>query len=324
MANTYQAVVVGLGRIGSSYPSSEVPRSHVEAYTKNQRIAVVSGVDSDRKARYDFSQKWGNNFPVFSTVKEMLSEIHPDIVSICLPPAVLSSVVAEFANIPPKLFFLEKPVATNPDDLQTLFQGINNVPTAVNYHRCWDPSHIRFFEHVLDSDRVISTRVIYANGMFNYASHMVALLIRYYGAVTSVINMPAQMHNKQNFDPSLSFILEFKAGMHAVFQGFDDIPYDLLEMEIMTTSGLFSLKSAGCRKRQELPICDIFYPNYSQLNDVPYTEQDGQVQGLAQAVENIVNYLDGTEDGLSCDLSLASDVFEVMWGAKECTSFEKR
>jgi len=324
MVDSYHAAVIGLGRIGSSYPSGKIPRTHTGAYLENKRITVVAGVDSDEKARNDFLEKWGSNTPVFSTVKDMLSDMQPDIVSICVPAPTLTDVVKEFSQMPPKLFFLEKPVVVDPDNSRSLLKAINKIPTAVNYHRCWDPAHIHFFEHVLESDRVVSIRVIYAKGMFNYASHMIALLIRYFGTVTNVRNMPTQTHNELNPDPSFSFILEFDHGVQAIFQGFDDIPYDLLELEIMTTTGLFSLKSAGCRKRQELPKNDTFYPNYTQLVGVPYPAQDGQVEGLAQAVENMVNFLDGTDDELLCDLSISLEVFNVMWRAKESFSLEKR
>ncbi len=324
MAECYKAAVIGLGRIGSSYPSGDIPRTHAGAYSNNPRTEIIAGVDSDEKARNDFSLKWGKDIPVFSTVKEMLAHIHPDIVSVCVPPPYLANIIAEFSQQSPKLFFLEKPVVVEPDNSKNLLKEINNVPTAVNYHRCWDPAHNRFFEHVLKSERVISIHVMYAKGMFNYASHIIALLIRYFGPVGNVTSIPVNTHNKRNPDPSLSFVLKFENGIHAVFQGFDEIPFDLLEMDIMTTSGLFSLKSAGCRRRQELPKRDAFYPNYTQLIDVPYTEMDGQVEGVSQAVDNIVGFLDGIEEKLSCDLSLALDVFDVMWRVKESLNSEKK
>ena len=324
MTESYLAVVIGLGRIGSSYSSDDIPRTHAGAYSENERITLAAGVDSDEEARINFSQKWGSDIPVFSTVKEMLSKIQPDIVSVCVPPPILTNIVEEFSQTPPKLFFLEKPVVVDPDNSQRLLKAINKIPTAVNYHRCWDPSHIHFFKHALESEQVISIRIIYAKGMFNYASHMIALLIQYFGAVANVSGILTKTYNASNLDPSLSFIIEFDHGIQAVFQGFDNITYDLLELEIMTTTGLFYLKSAGCRRRQELPKNDAFYPNYSQLIDVPYPEQDGPVEGLTQAVENIVNYLDGTDDELSCDLILSLGVLDVMWRAKEYFNKEKR
>ena len=317
MTSCYQAAIIGLGRIGSSYPSSDISRTHAGAYSQNKRISIAAGVDKNSQARRDFLHKWGNDIPVFSTVKEMLSSIKPDIVSICVPPKTLTDVVAEFSQMPPKLFFLEKPVVFDPDNSRKLLKTINNIPTAVNYHRCWDPAHISFFLRVLEAGDVISIRVIYGKGLFNYASHIISLLIKYFGSVTNVINMPIKTHNAMNKDPSLSFILKFFRGFYAVFQGFDDISYDLLELEIMTTNGLFYLKSAGCRRRQEVGKKNVFYPDYTQLVDVPFPEPDGQVQGLEQAIENIVNYLDGIDNQLSCDLSLSLDVFDVMWKVKK-------
>lgn len=323
MVSCYKATIIGLGRIGSSYPSSHIPRTHMGAYSENKRIEVVSGVDSNHHARKEFLQKWGNHIPVYSTVKEMLSEQQPDIVSVCVSPPSLTDIVSEFMQNPPKLYFLEKPVIINPGMSEALLRAVNNVPAAVNYHRCWDPAHINYFEKVLESESIVSIRVIYGKGLFNYASHIIALLVRYFGHVKTVSNMPMHTYNNDNNDPSLSFILEFNCGVNAVFQGFDGIAYDLLELEVMTTAGLFSLKSGGCRRRQELPKSSAFYPNYTQLVDVPYSIPDGQVEGLTQAVDNIVNYLDGIDKELFCNLSLSLEVFDVMWRVKESFSSEK-
>ena len=317
MSYSYRAAVIGLGKIGSSYPSNEVPRTHTEVYLKNKKINFVAGVDTDDSARKDFSHRWGHEVPVFSTVKDMLSKIQPDIVSICVPTSKLIYVIKEFSKKPPKLFFLEKPVINNFDNSKSILDAINKVPTAVNYHRCWDPSHTRFFEKILTSGTVISVRVIYNKGMFNYASHIITLLSCYFGRVLNIRNMEVQTHNIKNLDPSFSFILDFNYGVQAVFQGFDEIQYDLLELEMITTSGVYSIKSAGCRKRQELPKKSVFYPNYTQLIDAPYHEQDRQVEGLVQAVNNIINFLDGKDQRLFCNLETSLEASKIMCKIKK-------
>ncbi len=316
MTKCYQAVVIGLGRVGSSYQSINTSRTHIGAYSQNQRISVAAGVDPNTEARKKFSKKWGNDIPVYSSVEEMLVYIKPDIVSVCVPPPILTDIVAEFLQHPPKLFFLEKPVVVDKADLRKLLKVINNVPTAVNYHRCWDPAHNRFFSNVLKSGDVISIRILYNKGMFNYASHMISLLIKYFGEVANVGKMPTKTHNSMKQDPSFSFFLEFFRGFYAVFQGFDNISYDLLELEIMTTKGMFSLKSGGCRRQVEKPKKNVFYPDYTQLVNIPYSESDTPVQGLDQAVENFINYLDGIDNELSCDLSLSLQVIDVMCEVK--------
>jgi predicted dehydrogenase len=312
MSNIYQAVIIGLGRIGSSYPSNKNPRTHAETYLKNKRVNLIAGVDPDNNARKKFLTKWGKNIRVFSTVKAMLSKLQPDIVSICVPTVSLINVVEQFSKKLPKLFFLEKPVVVDYDKSKSLIRAINKIPTAVNYHRCWDPSHIRIFNQIRKSSKIISIRVVYNGGMHNISSHIISLLVKNFGKVSNVRKLDMQTHNLKNTDPSLSFILDFKCGFNAIFQGFDMVKYDLLELEMITSSGIYSIKSGGCRKRLEKPKKNAFYPNYNHLIDIPYYMMDGQVEGLTQAVKNIVNFLDGKDKSLLCDLTISLEVSKIM------------
>ena len=312
MSSLYKAVVVGLGRIGSSYPSNKNPRTHVEVYLKNKRINLVGVVDPDNEARRKFKRKWGKTIPVFPSVKAMLSKIQPDIVSVCVPASSLINIVEYFSKKLPKLFFLEKPVLENYSHSQSLVKKINKTPTAVNYHRCWDPSHTFFFDKIKKLNDIMSIRIIYNGGMFNAASHIIALLIKNFGKISNVRKLDTQKYNSKNSDLSFNFILNFKCGIQAIFQGFDEIKYDLLELEIITSSGIHSIKSGGCRKRLEIPKKNAFYPNYNQLIDVPYPIPDGQIEGLAQAVKNIINFLDGKDKNILCDLTIALEVSRVM------------
>lgn len=312
MSNSYQAAVIGLGKIGSLYPSNKNPRTHVEAYLKNKSINLVAGVDTDNKARNKFLKKWGKNIPVFSSVKAMLSKMKPDIVSVCVPTSSLINVIEDFSKNLPKLFFLEKPVIVDHGVLKIFIKAINKIPTAVNYHRCWDPSHILFFDQIRKSSDVISIRVFYNGGMFNTSSHIIALLIKNFGKILNVKKLYVQTHNSKKKDPSFSFILDFECGIQAAFQGFDEITYNLLELEMITSTGIYSIKSGGCRKRLEVPKKNYFYPNYTQLIDVPHPMPDRQIEGLPQAVKNIVNFLDGKDKNLECDLNLSLEVSKII------------
>lgn len=323
MKYPYQAAVIGLGKIGSFYPSDGVSRTHMDAYTKNKRIDVIAGVDPNKKAQKYFLNRWKQNIPVFSTVKEMLFKLSPDIVSVCAPTYRLIEIIKDFSKKPPKLFFLEKPVSDDFDSSKKIFKLIKNIPVAVNYHRCWDPSHLLFFKKVLNSGKVISISIKYNKGMFNYSSHIIALLIYHFGSVIDLKELESQNYNIKNSDPSYSFILNFKYGIQAIFQGFDNIKYDLLELEILTTKGIFSIKSAGCRKRVEKPKKNVFYPNYIQLDDVHHNEKDGQVRGLSQAVNNIINFLDGKDKKLSCNLGISLEVSNIMCKIQNKNKYSK-
>jgi hypothetical protein len=246
----------------------------------------------------------------------MLLKVQPDIISVCAHPLDLQEIVEECMQSPPRLFFLEKPVFSNPDNAHQLSLKINSVPSAINYQRCWDPAHSRFFEQINASGTTLAVRVIYNNGLFNYASHLIALLIRYFGSVLRVTKLGNEIFDVSAKDSSPSFVLEFEPGFEAVFQGLDSLPYDMLELEVVTTSGVYALKSTGCRRRIDTPAEGAFYPNYTHLIEAPYSEPDAQVEGMTQAVDNIVNFLDGKTTELSCDLNLGLNVFDVLWKVK--------
>ncbi len=319
MNNYYKSCIVGLGKVGSSYPKSKFVRTHAEAYIKNKQIKIVAGVDPNINARNNFLEKWRLDVPIFSSVKEMLTKIKPDIASICVPTSKLINVLDDFTKRPPKIYFLEKPVFYNLNDGNKILKKLNNIPTVVNYHRCWDPSHISFFKKISQSGKPKSIRVIYNKGMFNYASHIIALLIYHFGKVKKIKKSFMKSHNFKNKDPSYSFVLDFKSGIQALFQGFDDINYDLLEVEILTSSGIFSLKSGGCRKRIELPKKNAFYKNYNQLIDYKSYQKDGNIDGLTQAIENILDYLDGKNKKLVCSIKTSFEVAKIMCNVKKIT-----
>jgi predicted dehydrogenase len=317
MNQQYTAAVIGLGRIGASFPSEGVPRTHTAAYINNTKVKLIAGIDPNPEARQNFRVLWGDDIKLFASVNVMLnSGIHPDIVSICTTPEILQENIKDFRNHLPKIYFLEKPTVSTLKQSNKLLQLVGNIPAAINYHRCWDPKHQIFFEN-LDGKKISTVRVLYTKGLLNYASHIIALLIQHFGEVNFVTSSSEEQENTKLEDQSYKFTLHFKQGFSAIFQGFDDIDYDLLEIDAVTDAGIYSLKSGGCRQRYEKPVEDAFYPNYTSLTDCSLDVEDGQVEGLPQAVENIVSFLDKKTDNLECDLQCGLDVFKVIEQVKE-------
>ncbi len=313
----HTAAVIGLGRIGAVYPSKDTLRTHTAAYIDNSKVNMIAAVDPDPVIRDKFRKQWGDDIKLFESIEKMLADgVYPDIVSICTNPEVLQSNVNDFTHYPPKVYFLEKPVFSTSLQNDRLLQMIGDIPTAINYHRCWDPKHQIFFKK-LKGKKIYTVRILYAKGLLNYASHIIALLIRHFGPVDMVSKVTDDKIDNTLVDQSFSFVLHFKKGFKAIFQGFDEIKYDLLELDCITDSGIYSLKSGGCRQRYELPVENAFYPNYSSLVDSKIDTKDGQVEGLSQAVENIVNYLDKTTDKLQCDLKCGLEVFSIIKKVKK-------
>jgi hypothetical protein len=55
----YIAAVIGLGRIGASYPSEGVPRTHTAAYLNHPKVNLVAAIDPNTQAREKFRFQWG-------------------------------------------------------------------------------------------------------------------------------------------------------------------------------------------------------------------------------------------------------------------------
>jgi len=312
MGQKYSAVVVGLGRIGALYPSENIPRTHTAAYMGDEKVEMIAGVDPNIEARVKFRELWGSDIKLFSSVNDMLNEgFRPDIVSICTTPNVLQENIKDFTDYSPKVYFLEKPAVSTEKQCDDLVEAIGDVPVAMNYHRCWDPKHKIFFKKI-NAKKVFAVRVLYAKGLLNYASHIIALLVQNFGEVSSITKGNKEQECVNIKDCSYNFSLYFNQGFTAVFQGFNDINYDLLEIDVVTDAGIYSLKSGGCRQRHEKPIEDLFYPNYTSLTDSLLDVKDGQVEGLPQAVKNIVNFLDKKVGKLECDLKCGLNVFKIM------------
>ena len=312
MHRYFTAAVVGLGRIGSSYPSTSSPRSHTAAYVKNDRIRMIAAVDPSPTAQLEFKNRWGNDISIFSSIKEMItSGLSPDIVSLCTTPNILEQNVKDFTGYNPKAYFLEKPAISSEKQCIELEAAIGDTPVAINYHRCWDPRHKAFFQEI-KTNKIFTIRVLYSKGIFNYASHIIALLIQNFGEVSSVTKISDHEDSDGKRDVSHSFSCKFENDVVAIFQGVDNINYDLLEVDFITNKGIYSLKSGGCRQRFEKPINGLFYENYSSLTDALILEADGPVEGLPQAVDNIVNFLDKKTNKLECDLQCAVTVFKLI------------
>ena len=312
MRHYFTAAVVGLGRIGSSYPSSNTPRSHTAVYVNNDRIRMIAGVDPNPLAQLEFRNKWGNDINIFSSVNEMVtSGLCPDIVSLCTAPDILEQNVKDFVGCNPKAYFLEKPAISSEKQCIELVSAVGDTPVAINYHRCWDPKHKAFFQEI-KTKKVFTIRVLYSKGIFNYASHIIALLIQNFGQVNSVTKISSHEESARIRDVSHSFSCNFDQEILAIFQGVDNINYDLLEIDFVTDKGIYSLKSGGCRQRVEKPVNSLFYENYPLLTDALIDEADGPVEGLTQAIDNIVNFLDKKINKLECDLQSAITVFKLI------------
>jgi predicted dehydrogenase len=88
LSNTTEPEPNGLGkspqqwRVGIVGLGAAAKNIHLPAYRKLKNLQLVGGYDADAD-----SDKEGYDFPVFSSVEQMIQKTHPDILTIATPPA---------------------------------------------------------------------------------------------------------------------------------------------------------------------------------------------------------------------------------------------
>jgi len=139
----HRAIIVGAGRIGCGYQWIETPYiyCHGDAYKAlSDRVELVGVIDSDKDRATAASKKY--HIPNFRSIRDGISELNPNIISICTPPesrrAVYDQVLS--ASTDTKAFhegygwWVEKPF-NDPDFTCTW-------PIQVNFMRRADAAHV--------------------------------------------------------------------------------------------------------------------------------------------------------------------------------------
>ena len=74
----YNAVVIGLGKIGMLYgfdKKRRQPASHISAILANNKINLLAVSDVDENARQQFSKSYGSKIDVFSDYADLVNKI---------------------------------------------------------------------------------------------------------------------------------------------------------------------------------------------------------------------------------------------------------
>ena len=103
-----RAAVIGTGNMG---------KNHIRSYLKLKNVALVAVVDTDLKQRSSISEKY--RVKSYGSIKQMLLEIKPDLVSVCVPSSshciVGLECLANGLNV-----LVEKPIALTISDAKKL------------------------------------------------------------------------------------------------------------------------------------------------------------------------------------------------------------
>jgi len=204
-----------------------------------------------------------------------------EVVVICSPTTEHYICIKRAVERQPLVIIVEKPLCldiTQANDILAMSQKFH-VPVYVNYNRRLDKRFNELLSMV--PNKPLSIQVEYANGIYNYSSHFIDLLLQWYGGCESVTQIGK--FNLNLPDPNPSFFLQFDSEFSAYFWGFDNVDYDLLDMKIWNKSGSLRLKAGGACVSMERPLSGLFYEKYDHLDTV--WQSTGMVSGFRELYE---------------------------------------
>lgn len=295
-------VLVGLGRIGAGNVglAGGLPLSHLAALRAVEGLAPVALVDADEAARAAAPRDHPGIAP--GTVMASLDGVGAldgGIAVLATPPAGRAALLAQVLQRRPRVVIVEKPLALDIAEARSMVAAAERAGVAlrVNFHRRFDARHRRWRMLAPQSPRLVSLR--YGKGLYNYASHMVDLLMDWYGAVAEVRALGPVPAGQA--DPNIGFVCRMAAGFDAVAMGVDALDYDMFDIDIFGADARVELRAGGADIRRYVPVQDLHYRGYRHLAEREDERDIGPVGGFVELYRAVRDHIaDGAPLG-GCD-----------------------
>ena len=305
--------IIGLGRIGAGNEnlSNYKPMSHLAAAMKHGGFDLINLVDesltrcSQVKDRYHLSQT------KITTDIDKITHTKGSVIVIATPPDTHKAIVDKITKYRPSLVLIEKPLGR---DLISASQIVDKlaeakIPLRVNFNRHFDT---RIQKWKSFKPTAVNVNCTYNKGLSNYASHLVDLLINWYGPVITVSALygtPRDVTHNSNF----SFYMRMQAGFFATFHGLEDINYELCEMEIQGINEQLVLRAGGAEIIAFKAHKNQHYKGYTTLRE---QERDiGLVSGFSELYNAIYLHISKNKKLAGCDASSALANIKILEAA---------
>lgn len=272
MENKLKAAVIGCGRIGAEFdndPKRTYVSTHAGAYATLKGTELVAVCDTDRKKASKCASRWGVN-GIFTDFREMMSDLSPDAVSICTPPATHYSVLKEVVKYKPKAVFCEKPIASSVTEASRMIELCkkNKVILQIDHQRRFDELHGRI-KKLIESGKfgkVQHVNFYYTAGAKNTGSHMFDLMRFFFGDAEWLEAFYSKKEDAKKDDPDLDGVIRFKSGLFATFQACDVKNYLIFEMNIIFEKARIILKNSGFNMECHLVKDSKYFSGYKELD----------------------------------------------------------
>jgi predicted dehydrogenase len=326
--------IVGLGRVGATNPAvpasdgHPIQRNHLQA-ALGAGLRIGALIDPDRQSREAAFALWqAGGGPALGEAPLRcgdLSEVPAgtvQIVTVASPPDLHRRHVEAALALRPRVLLLEKPVAVTLLEAHLIARDVaaHEEQTAcfVNFNRRADPGMAAWrLRWVGRTPRLVVMR--YGKGLMNYASHLVDHVLAWFGApdrVRALPPFPATGDTVRQRDDSPGFLLEYDSGLIVHVLGFEDIAFDMLEIDVWFADGLESVRNNAVEKHAFRCEPDLYYPDYVGLVADEAAYAASPIGGFTETYRTLADRITGSgphSDGVElCTMVQAVHGLEIL------------
>lgn len=293
-----KSAIIGCGQIAGGYDEcveDDQVRTHAKAYRQQSAVELAAVADRDHRRAKEFSAHWGVP-KAYADAAKMLSDVEPDIVSICTPDDTHAEMLELCLECPSiKAVWCEKPLTTEAKNAEAIVSSYTRrgVVLAVNYWLRWDVEIQRIKSALQKSGlgKVQKVVVYYTKGICHNGSHAVDLLIDWFGEPDE--NKVFGGHIDFSADDPTVDVRLLMGGVPVYLIGADAREYSIFEIDILGTLGRVSVRVSGRETRWFRRQSDEVYKGYqvlrpsSQDNPFKLNPSSAMTKALKEIIEAI-------------------------------------
>ena len=306
----HRAAVIGLGQVGSGFDSEPERKqiwTHVGAYLALAEHFDISGACDIDAANIEAFHRRCPGVPVFESIKELILEQAPDVVSIATPPAHHATAVKTAIALGVKTIWCEKPLTGDIASAQVLASSVKQAGARlfVSYVRRWLPLWVRVVE-LLSSGaigKVRSIRVSIPNRILTMGSHGLDLLSMLGGEVRQVASVEFK-ELREDDEAAIAAILTFESGAVGILQPTGFQRQLIVEADIFGDDGRIRVRE-DCNKIEiESFSPSSSYKNYRQLSSLRSEKHAGfdNDSPFVRIATDIAEHLNGKRVPIRCGI----------------------
>ena len=278
---------------------TQILRNHLDAALACDSVELVGLIDPSEHARTMAARRAPGRLD--NILLESIDDLAggaADVIIVSAPTEKRVDDALAAMSKKPRVLVIEKPLATNLRDAQTI---VDNAHTAgitlrINFQRRLDANLQKFRAGFPGLPQKAILR--YGKGLHNYASHLIDLMIDWFGPIASV---QAFEPFAGAADPTITFCCRMAAGFDVVVVGIDKLAYDQFEADFFFSESRLELANSGVERLIYQPIENLYYDGYAQLDRGSLWDTPTPIGGPSELFEGLIAHFTNDQELPGCD-----------------------